>query len=198
VNWAPNFSKTEFEKSATADRHGVENVIPEYRVAAVQNVARNLQIVRDLFPYSMRINSGYRSPALSALINPNTAFDSPPRPHNRRPSQHCFGEAADVEAPPIHNIELGMLLVSRTDFDKLIFEAVSPIDPQKGWIHVSYALNRDPRREVRRMIPGRNGRPTTYPLLKRGQWDEWAVSVHHHVMTIEEARETRAFNVGKE
>lgn len=83
-----NFSYSEFEASETADRAGITNVIASFEVrdsirALVLNV---LQPLRDSWGKSLHVNSGYRCPALNALVGGVSS------------SQHTKGEAADIKA----------------------------------------------------------------------------------------------------
>lgn len=83
-----NFSYAEFEKSETADRYGICNVIRDFKVrdaikALVESV---LQPLRDAYGKAMKVNSGYRCPALN----------SHPDIKGSATSQHVKGEAADI------------------------------------------------------------------------------------------------------
>lgn len=84
-----DFSYSEFERSETAERRGIVNVIATAMVrdsihALVLNV---LQPLRTALGVEMPINSGYRCPELNEAVGgvPN--------------SQHLRGEAADVATP---------------------------------------------------------------------------------------------------
>lgn len=81
-----DFSYSEFERSGTADRHGITNVITSFEVRdAVKALAEEvLQPLRDAWGGPLKINSGYRCPELNRLVG---GVDS---------SQHLLGEAADV------------------------------------------------------------------------------------------------------
>lgn len=83
-----NFSYAEFERSETADRYGICNVICDSRVrdaikALVESV---LQPLRDAYGKAMKVNSGYRCPKLN----------SHPTIKGSATSQHVKGEAADI------------------------------------------------------------------------------------------------------
>lgn len=84
-----NFSYSEFERSETAEKRGIVNVIATARVrdsikALVVNV---LQPLRTALGVAMPVNSGYRCPEL------NEAVGGVPT------SQHMKGEAADIATP---------------------------------------------------------------------------------------------------
>ena len=60
-----NFSLTEFTKSQTAERKGIENSPNEIHIKAMESLCSNvLERVRSAFGKPIMINSGYRSPAL--------------------------------------------------------------------------------------------------------------------------------------
>lgn len=84
-----NFSYAEFEASPTAQAKGVRNVITSFEVrnAVKELVDRVLQPLRDKWGKPLTINSGYRCPALNALVG------------GAATSQHTRGEAADIAAP---------------------------------------------------------------------------------------------------
>ena len=53
-------------------------------------------------------------------------------------SQHCKGEAVDIEVPGVPNAEVAQWIVDNTDFDQVILEFYTPGIPDSGWVHVSY------------------------------------------------------------
>ena len=84
------------------------------------------------------VNSGYRGPRLNAAVNGATS------------SQHCFGEAADIEIAGISNYDLAKWIENPENnipFDQLILEYADNIrvDPNSGWVHVSYHYGRTRR-----------------------------------------------------
>ena len=84
-----NFSYSEFERSETAEKKGIVNVIATARVRdSIQALVLNvLQPLRTALGVEMHINSGYRCPEL------NEAVGGVPT------SQHMKGEAADIATP---------------------------------------------------------------------------------------------------
>lgn len=123
-----NFSLSEFEKSNTALRLGIDNSIPEEYVLRLQGLAENvLQPVRDHFG-PVIVSSGYRSPELNKAIKGSSK------------SQHCSAEAADFEVPGVSNKEVAQWIVDNCRFDQLILEFYDPEDPNSGWIHCSFSL----------------------------------------------------------
>lgn len=123
-----NFSLSEFEKSNTALRLGIDNSLPEKYLLSLQGLAENvLQPVRDKFG-PVIISSGYRSPELNQAIKGSDA------------SQHSKGEAADFEVPGVPNKEVAEWISENCRFDQLILEFYTPEDPNSGWIHCSFNL----------------------------------------------------------
>ena len=121
-----NFSMAEFIKSQTAERKGIDNTPQgEHLDAAVALFENVVQKVRDHFGVTT-INSGYRSPQLNEAVGGSAT------------SQHCHGEAADIEVPGVANSDLAEWIVENTDFDQVILEFYTPGIPDSGWVHVSY------------------------------------------------------------
>jgi|TARA_B110000503_G_scaffold70081_1_gene109105 zinc D-Ala-D-Ala carboxypeptidase len=121
-----NFSIAEFTKSQTAERKGINNTPQGVHLEAAKALFENVvQKVRDHFG-TTTINSGYRCPTLNAAVG-GTAT-----------SQHCYGEAADIEVPGVANADLANWIVDNTDFDQVILEFYTPGIPDSGWVHVSY------------------------------------------------------------
>ena len=114
-----NFSFAEFEKSDTAKRLRITNVITttEVRDAVKALVLNVLQPLRDAWGGPLNINSGYRCPALNEAVG---GVDT---------SQHVKGEAADVACTdPLALARLAKRL--KLPFDQMI---VYP-----SFVHFSY------------------------------------------------------------
>tara|TARA_Y100000034_G_scaffold53660_1_gene65865 strand:- start:121 stop:603 length:483 start_codon:yes stop_codon:yes gene_type:complete len=121
-----NFSYPEMIKSSTADRLGISNDATREHVINLVNLCNFiLQPVRNEFG-PIRVNSGYRSPALNAKVG------------GSKTSQHCNGEAADFESSRISNPDLAAWIAKNLEFDQLILEFYDGVDPNSGWIHCSY------------------------------------------------------------
>ncbi|WP_292486529.1 D-Ala-D-Ala carboxypeptidase family metallohydrolase [Methanohalobium sp.] len=131
-----NFTLSEFTKSQTAERKGIDNNPSEVEIHAMKEVAQNvLQPARDHFG-PIIVTSGYRSPELNKAIGGSST------------SQHRFGEAADIESIRVSNLKLAEWIRDNLEFDQLILEFVTPGDPTSGWVHVSYKSDGDNRKEV--------------------------------------------------
>ena len=124
----PNFALSEFEKSATAARLGIDNRIqePEQGQSLQLLCEMVLQPIREHFGKPVRVNSGYRCQELNKTIGSSWI------------SQHCKGEAADIEISGISNYELAEWIRYNLPFDQLILENHTKGDPNSGWVHVSY------------------------------------------------------------
>ena len=81
-----NFSYREFERSDTAERKGITNVITtvEVRDSIKTLVDKVLQPLRNVWGEPLTVNSGYRCPELNREVGGVPT------------SQHVKGEAADV------------------------------------------------------------------------------------------------------
>lgn len=116
-----HFAMWEFTLSDVAVRHGIDNSIPDVFRPNVMALAKMiLEPAREALG-PIRINSGYRCPALNRLVkgSPN--------------SQHLKGQAADIHPLAVSLKELARYLQVHAPFDQLILEFSS-------WVHVSYAL----------------------------------------------------------
>lgn len=121
-----NFTMAEFTKSQTAERKGIDNTPQGEHLEAAKELFENVvQKVRDHFGPTV-INSGYRCPELNEAVGGSSR------------SQHCHGEAADIEVPGVANADLANWIVDNLDFDQVILEFYTPGIPDSGWVHVSY------------------------------------------------------------
>jgi zinc D-Ala-D-Ala carboxypeptidase len=121
-----NFTLTEFTKSQTALRMGIDNTPDGEHLGNATELFRNVvQKVRDKFGPTV-INSGYRGPELNKAIGGSAT------------SQHCKGEAVDIECPGTPNYDVAKFIEDELDFDQLILEFYTPGIPDSGWVHVSY------------------------------------------------------------
>jgi len=121
-----NFTMAEFIKSDTANRLGIDNTPQGEHLENAKALFENVvQKVRDHFGPTV-LNSGYRCPELNEAVR------------GSKTSQHCHGEAADIEVPGVANGELAQWIVENLDFDQVILEFYTPGQPSSGWVHVSY------------------------------------------------------------
>ena len=121
-----NFTVAEYIKSQTATRHEIDNSLSEEHLENAKKLFANVvQPIREKFGITI-ITSGYRSPDLNAKIGGSSK------------SQHCKGQAVDLECVHESNADVAMWIQDNLDFDQLILEFYTPGDPRSGWVHVSY------------------------------------------------------------
>jgi zinc D-Ala-D-Ala carboxypeptidase len=85
-----------------------------------------LQPIRDHFNKSVTVNSGYRSPEVNAAVG------------GSKTSDHCKGQAADIEIAGVPNAELAEWIRDNLAFTQVILEFYTQGIPDSGWVHVSY------------------------------------------------------------
>jgi hypothetical protein len=85
-----------------------------------------LQPVRDHFQTGVKVNSGFRHPEVNARVG------------GSKTSDHCKGQAADIEIPGIANADLAVWIMDNLTYTQLILEFYTPGVPDSGWVHVSY------------------------------------------------------------
>jgi zinc D-Ala-D-Ala carboxypeptidase len=123
MNLSPHFTLAEFVASETANARGISNSPNDAQIAAMKALCVNvLEPVRKHFGKPVRITSGFR------IWTPT--------------SQHGKGEAADFEVTGVHNIDVARWIRDNLRFDQLILEAWNRHDPNAGWIHCSYRVDR--------------------------------------------------------
>ena len=142
-----NFNLAEFTKSQTAIRKGIKNKPGRKEIHNLKLLCKNiLQPLRDSFGLVI-INSGYRSPELNKAIGGSIH------------SQHCLGQAADIEIPEINNLDLACDIQEAGNFDQLILEYHDEEEPSSGWVHISYKQKGN-RNIVMRAV--KRGKKTVY------------------------------------
>jgi zinc D-Ala-D-Ala carboxypeptidase len=119
MNLSKNFTLEELTYTNT----GLPNVPTEAQIVRLTDlVTKVLQPLREQWGKPIRVNSGFRSEEV------NKAVKGAPT------SQHCKGEAADIEAD--NNAGLFQMIRQGYTFDQLIWEGGSDLQP--NWVHVSY------------------------------------------------------------
>jgi hypothetical protein len=122
-----NFSLNELTKSETALRHDLDNTPPQEVVDNLRTLCENvLQPVREGYGIAVKVNSGYRAPEVNAAVG------------GSKTSDHCKGQAADIEIPGIPNYDLAKYISENFKFTQIILEFYTPGIPDSGWVHVSY------------------------------------------------------------
>jgi len=123
-----HFTLEELTKSQTGDRLGIDNLPGSDALDCLKVLcARVLEPLRAHYG-PVFINSGYRCPDLNKAVGGAST------------SQHCLGQAADIEVPGVANGDLAAWIVANLDFDQVILECYRKGQPNSGWVHVSYKV----------------------------------------------------------
>ena len=146
-----NFSLEELTRSATATKLGIDNKPDEEHLKNLQVVVDEIaQPLRDHFGKPVRINRGYRSPALNDAIG------------GSKKSQHSKGEALDLEIDGVSNMEVAGWITENCDYDQVILEFYNPAEgPNSGWVHASCKADLSQNRK-RNLIALKDGNKTVY------------------------------------
>ena len=127
MNLTKNFTLAEMVKSETALRNDMDNTPGEAEIENLKRLAEKvLQPVRDSYQKGVKVNSGYRAPDVNAKVG------------GSKTSDHCKGQAADIEIPGVANADLAKWITENLDFTQVILEFYTPGVPDSGWVHVSY------------------------------------------------------------
>jgi len=137
MNLSANFTLKELTKSDTATRLGIDNTPDDATIDNLKLLCEMvLQPVREHFGKSVTVNSGYRSPESNAAVG------------GSKTSDHCKGQAADIEIDGLPNPELAQWIMDNLDYTQLILEFYTQGQPNSGWVHVSYDLNNLKKQEL--------------------------------------------------
>lgn len=130
-----NFSLAELTRTS---KPGVNNTPSEEQIANLKALAVNvLQPLRDAIGRPIKINSAFRSEAVNKSVGGSSS------------SQHCKGEAADIEIEGFPNIALARKIIELgLPFDQLIAEFLVDGDANAGWIHVSHKRSGAQRKQL--------------------------------------------------
>jgi len=127
MNLTANFTLAEMVKSDTALRHDMDNTPGEAEIENLKRLCEKvLQPVREHFKTGVKVNSGFRHPDVNAKVG------------GSKTSDHCKGQAADIEIPGIPNADLAKWITENLDFTQVILEFYTQGVPDSGWVHVSY------------------------------------------------------------
>ena len=130
MNLSANFTLKELTRSDTATRHGLDNTPQGVTLDNLKLLCEKiLQPVREHYAKSVTVNSGYRAPEVNAAVG------------GSKTSDHCKGQAADIEISTVPNAELAYWIKDNLKFTQLILEFYTQGVPDSGWVHVSYDPN---------------------------------------------------------
>ena len=127
----------ELTKSQTGDRLGLDNTPNLEQIEALKAVCEHVvEKVRAHYGKPVHINSGFRGKMLNKAVGGASS------------SQHCKGQAVDIEVNGVANGDLAKWIRDNLDFDQLILECYKTGVPTSGWVHVSYVVGGPHRRDV--------------------------------------------------
>ena len=143
VTLSPHFTLAELTASHAARQHGIDNLPTAEALENLRLLAQQmLEPLREAWGAPIVVTSGYRCPALNALVGGAAG------------SQHVLGRAVDIVAgwqrdddrarlrPIEANRELFALAVRRVSFDQLIWERGG------RWLHLSFVGKNENRNQV--------------------------------------------------
>ena len=127
MNLSANFTLKELTRSDTADRLGLDNTPDDEQIESLRLLCENiLQPVRDHFGKPVKINSGFRCPALNQATGGSATSD------------HCKGQACDFEIDGVSNPDLAQWIADNLKYTQLILEFYTQGQPNSGWVHASF------------------------------------------------------------
>ncbi|MFN8760263.1 MAG: D-Ala-D-Ala carboxypeptidase family metallohydrolase [Tagaea sp.] len=141
MNLSANFTLAEMQHSQAAARAGKDNTAPPWAVGELTRLAKLiLQPLRDRLGRPVVVSSGWRSPAVNALVG------------GSRNSDHMQGRAADITVPGMTPLEVAHTIREmQLPYQQLIHEF-------REWVHVSIPPDGSPpRRELLTAIAGPRG-----------------------------------------
>jgi zinc D-Ala-D-Ala carboxypeptidase len=135
----------EVTRSDTAKRNGIDNTPTAEHLENFKLLAEKVfEPIREHFKTPILISSGYRSQALNSFIKGSAT------------SQHCKGEAIDIDMDGsnggVTNKMVFDFIVSRLDFDQIIWEFGSDSNPD--WVHVSYSKKGNRKQKLKAVRVG--------------------------------------------
>jgi len=145
MNISKHITFAEATKSNTAIRLGIDNNPSPEIIETMKATAENVfEPIREQCG-PIRISSFYRSPELNRAIG------------GAKISQHCKGEAMDIQGINVTNAELFRVACELDQFDQIIWEFGTKDEPD--WVHVSFKKDGN-RKQILRAT--KIGKRTTY------------------------------------
>ena len=126
-NISKHISYKEATRSNTAIRRGIDNIPDVEELENMKLIAEEVfEPLRKWVGGPIKINSFYRSPELNVAIG------------GSKKSQHCHGQAIDIDDTYGHRSNASMFKHIRynMDYDQIIWEFGDDKNP--AWVHVSY------------------------------------------------------------
>ena len=127
---SPHFSLEEMTASQEAVRKGIDNTPSPFIIERLRETCTQLEVARGLIGQPLIVSSGYRSPALNALLG------------GAPDSAHCQGFAVDFICPAYGDpLKICKAIdAAHIPFDQLIQEGANPEKGYSGWVHISFAI----------------------------------------------------------
>ena len=136
-----HISYKEATRSNTAIRRGIDNIPDVEELESMKLIAEKVfEPLRKWVGGPIKINSFYRSPELNVVIG------------GSKKSQHCHGQAMDIDDTYGHRSNASMFKHIRynLDYDQIIWEFGDDKNP--AWVHVSYVSEEKNRRRCLRAV----------------------------------------------
>jgi hypothetical protein len=122
MNLSAHVTLAEFQDSATATTHGINNQMNESQIASAKLLCENVfEPLRIHLNTPIKISSGFRSLQVNKMIGGAST------------SQHTKGEAMDLQI----GAKGFNFIKDKLQFDQLIWEFGNDENP--SWVHVSYS-----------------------------------------------------------
>jgi hypothetical protein len=122
MNLSKHVTLAEFQDSATATTHGINNQMNESQIESAKLLCENVfEPLRIHLNTPIKISSGFRSVQLNKMIG------------GAKASQHTKGEAMDLQI----GSKGFNFIKDKLEFDQLIWEFGNEENP--SWVHVSYS-----------------------------------------------------------
>jgi len=135
MNLSAHVTIAEFERSDVATNFGIDNKMDSFQIERAKALCENVfEPIRKHVGAPIRINSGYRSPAVNK------------RAGGAKTSQHCAlnGAAMDLD---LHDRALFEWIIANIEFDQAIYEFGN--DSKALWFHLSYNEGKNRRQALR-------------------------------------------------
>ena len=143
MNLSPHFTLTEMCKSQLAIRRRIANQPHAAAIIAMRHLCQAiLEPVRAPFCVPIMPSSGYRSLRLNRALG------------GSRTSQHCKGEAVDFEIAGVTQMRLAGWIEANLAYDQIIVEYPQAECVSAGWLHVSYARDRNRKQTLTKTQTG--------------------------------------------
>lgn len=153
-NISKHISFKEATFSQTAIRLGIDNIPNSIQLENMKRVAlKCYEPIRVYFNIPLGISSFFRSEALNSRIG------------GSKTSQHCFGEAIDIDADMykgITNKEIFDWCKANLIYDQLIAEGFDHNTNDFQWIHISYREGKNRKQSLKATFKG--GKTTYEPF----------------------------------